>query len=92
MTKKPDAVYAYGVEGTALDGLGVFPTVFYEDNENDILAGAIPGRDEFGYFGYLKKMILTLHNIKSSASRLHKQNVNEKPIETSLLENIMAYR
>ncbi|HQO39139.1 MAG TPA: phosphoenolpyruvate carboxykinase [Spirochaetota bacterium] len=64
LTKKPDAVYAYGVEGTALDGLGVFPTVFYEDNENDILAGAIPGRDEFGYFGYLKKMILTLHNIK----------------------------
>ena len=34
----------------------------------------------------------TLHNIKSSASKLHKQNVNEKPIETSLLENIMAYR
>jgi energy-coupling factor transporter ATP-binding protein EcfA2 len=24
--------------------------------------GAIPGRAEFGYFGYLKKMILTLHN------------------------------
>ncbi len=23
-----------------------------------------PMRDEFGYFGYLKKMILTLHNVK----------------------------
>jgi len=64
LTKKPDAIYAYGVEGATLDGLGVFPTVFYEDNESDILVGAVPGRDEFGYFGYLKKMILTLHNIK----------------------------
>jgi hypothetical protein len=64
LKKRPDAVYAFGVEGTALDGLGVFPTVFYEDTENNILAAAIPGRDEFGYFGYLKKMILTLHNIK----------------------------
>lgn len=64
LKRKPDAVYAFGVEGTALDGLGVFPTVFYEDIENDILAAAVPGRDEFGYFGYLKKMILTLHNIK----------------------------
>jgi len=64
LTKKPDAIYAYGVEGTSLDGLGVFPTVFYEDTEHDLLVGAIPGRDEFGYFGYLKKMILTLHNIK----------------------------
>ncbi|PKL18113.1 MAG: hypothetical protein CVV49_07665 [Spirochaetae bacterium HGW-Spirochaetae-5] len=64
MKRKPDAVFAFGVEGTSLDGLGVFPTVFHEDTENDILAAAIPGRDEFGYFGYLKKMILTLHNIK----------------------------
>ena len=64
LKRKPDAVYAFGVEGASLDGLGVFPTVFYEDTENNILAAAIPGRDEFGYFGYLKKMILTLHNIK----------------------------
>ena len=64
LKRRPDAVFAFGVEGTSLDGLGVFPTVFYEDNENDLLAAAIPGRDEFGYFGYLKKMILTLHNIK----------------------------
>jgi hypothetical protein len=27
-----------------------------------MLVGAIPDRAEFGYFGYLKKMILTLHN------------------------------
>ena len=28
-----------------------------------MLVGAIPNRPEFGYFGYLKKMALTLHNI-----------------------------
>jgi hypothetical protein len=38
--------------------------VFYEDHANDMLVGAVPGRSEFGYFGYLKKMALTLHNIK----------------------------
>ncbi len=35
---------------------------FYDDEENGIFVGAIPNRPEFGYFGYLKKMILTLHN------------------------------
>lgn len=64
LKRKPDAVYAFGVEGTSLDGLGVFPTVFHEDTQNDILTAAVPGREEFGYFGYLKKMVLTLHNIK----------------------------
>lgn len=28
-----------------------------------MLIGAIPDSDEFGYFGYVKKMVLTLHNI-----------------------------
>ena len=46
LKRKPDAVYAFGVEGTSLDGLGVFPTVFYEDTENDILAAAVPGSGE----------------------------------------------
>jgi energy-coupling factor transporter ATP-binding protein EcfA2 len=29
------------------------------------MAAACPNKDQFGYFGYLKKMILTLHNIKA---------------------------
>jgi hypothetical protein len=61
---QPDAVFLFGVPGNVLDNLTSLPTVFYEDNENKMLVGAIPNRDEFGYFGYLKKMILTLHNIK----------------------------
>lgn len=62
LLRKPDAVFMYGAPGTVLDNLAKYPTVFYEDPENDIFVGAVPGRPEFGYFGYLKKMILTLHN------------------------------
>ncbi len=59
-----DAVYLFGAPGTGLDTLAPMPTVFYDDPEHDIMAAACPNRDEFGYFGYLKKMVLTLHNIK----------------------------
>jgi energy-coupling factor transporter ATP-binding protein EcfA2 len=62
LTRKPDGVLIYGVEGNVLDDLADSPTVFYEDKENDIFTGAIPARPEFGYFGYLKKMVLTIHN------------------------------
>ncbi|EKD27508.1 MAG: hypothetical protein ACD_79C00692G0001, partial [uncultured bacterium] len=64
LNKKPDAVFLFGVPGNNLDNMGAnFPTVFFDDSNNKILSGAIPGRPEFGYYGYLKKMILTLHNI-----------------------------
>lgn len=61
--KRPDAICLFGVPGTTLDDFGKFPTVFFDDANNEMLIGAIPGRPEFGYFGYLKKMALTLHNI-----------------------------
>jgi hypothetical protein len=59
-----DAVYLFGVPGTALDHLAPLPTVFYDDLERGLITAACPNREEFGYFGYLKKMVLTLHNIK----------------------------
>jgi hypothetical protein len=62
LTKTPDAVYFFGVPGKSLDKLGKNPTVFFDDTVNNILVAAVPDRNEFGYFGYLKKMILTLHN------------------------------
>lgn len=62
LEKKPDGVFIYGVEGNKLDNLSTYATVFYHDEQNSIFVGAIPDRPEFGYFGYLKKMILTLHN------------------------------
>jgi hypothetical protein len=62
LQKKPDALFIYGAPGKAIDGLAKYSTVFYNDEENGIFVGAIPNRPEFGYFGYLKKMVLTLHN------------------------------
>jgi energy-coupling factor transporter ATP-binding protein EcfA2 len=64
LKRKPDAVFVYGAPENSLEWPGVFPTVFFDDEKNGILVGAIPESDRFGYFGYLKKMILTLHNIK----------------------------
>ena len=63
LKRKPDAVYIYGAPEESLEWKGVFPTVFYDDEKNNMLVGAVPESDRFGYFGYLKKMILTLHNI-----------------------------
>ena len=62
LEKKPDALFIYGAAGNVLDGLAEYATVFYDDEANGMFVGAIPNRPEFGYFGYLKKMILTLHN------------------------------
>ena len=64
LKKKPDAVYLYGVPPESLDFGDIFPTVFYDDERHQMLVGAVPRGDAYGYFGYLKKMILTLHNIK----------------------------
>ena len=59
-----DAIYLFGVPGAALDALAPMPTVFYDDQEHQMITAACPNKDQFGYFGYLKKMVLTLHNIK----------------------------
>ncbi len=64
LERKPDAVYAFGVPAEQMTKYGAIPTVFFDDQENDLLVGAVPAADEFAYFGYAKKMILTLHNIR----------------------------
>jgi energy-coupling factor transporter ATP-binding protein EcfA2 len=65
LKRTPDAIYLFGTPGMGLDGMAKrWPTVFFEDAQEKMLVAAVPGRDEFGYFGYLKKMVLTLHNIK----------------------------
>lgn len=61
--RAPDALYVYGAPPDHMRKYGKLPTVFYDDEANGLLAGAVPGEDRFGYFGYLKKMILTLHNV-----------------------------
>jgi hypothetical protein len=59
----PDAVYLYGVPPVALARFGDLPTVFHDDEASRLLVAAVPLEDRFGYFGYLKKMVLTLHNV-----------------------------
>jgi hypothetical protein len=61
--RKPDAAFLFGVPDDEFPELGKGKTVFFDDQKNDMLMAAIPDSDAFGYFGYLKKMILTLHNI-----------------------------
>lgn len=55
---KPDLVYVYGVKDDENK------TVFYKDEINDMYVGYVSYNDQFDYFGYMKKMILTLHNVK----------------------------
>jgi len=59
----PDAVYLYGVPPASLARFGELPTVFHDDSAARLLVAAVPLEDRFGYFGYLKKMVLTLHNV-----------------------------
>jgi hypothetical protein len=63
LARKPDAIYVFGAPSAHLKKYGKRPTVFYDDAENGIVVGAVPDDDEYGYFGYLKKMVLTLHNV-----------------------------
>lgn len=64
LLKQPDAVYVYGAPDDSLYQFSSFPTVFYDDLQTNMLSAAIPAKNDFGYFGYLKKMVLTLHNIR----------------------------
>ncbi|OPZ60307.1 MAG: hypothetical protein BWY87_00538 [Deltaproteobacteria bacterium ADurb.Bin510] len=57
----PDAIYLFGADKVHMSAFGALPTVFHDAGE--LLVAAVPGEERFGYFGYLKKMILTLHNI-----------------------------
>jgi energy-coupling factor transporter ATP-binding protein EcfA2 len=65
LTRRPDAIYMFGVPEDQFPSLGKTQTIFYDDGTQDgVLVGAVPDSPQYGYFGYLKKMILTLHNIK----------------------------
>lgn len=57
--KRPDIIYLFGVE----DGETDLETYFYDDKKNNIMLGYINYCDKMDYFGYMKKMILTLHNV-----------------------------
>ncbi len=54
---KPDLIYIYGTKENE------FNSTFYHDKEENIYIGIISRFDKNDYFGYLKKMLLTLHNV-----------------------------
>lgn len=58
--KKPDMIYVFGYP----DGYNEKRAFYYKDKKNDILIGYANYCDDIDYFGYMKKMLLTLHNIK----------------------------
>jgi len=58
VNKRPDILLVFGTEVPL-----PHPTVFFDDEKNGILVGIIEHSPEVDYFGYFKKMLLTLHNI-----------------------------
>ncbi len=58
--KKPDIVYVFGQRTTSEEK----KTVFYHDKQNEIYIGFANNHEDIDYFGYMKKMILTLHNVR----------------------------
>ncbi|VVB98768.1 Uncharacterised protein [uncultured archaeon] len=62
LKKQPDGIYAFGVSHETLQKFAPEKTVFYSDEKNGMMVGAVPADREYGFFGYVKKMMLTLHN------------------------------
>jgi hypothetical protein len=57
-SKRPDLILVFGLKENLPS-----KTVFYDDNESNIIIGFVAHDREVDYFGYFKKMTLTLHNI-----------------------------
>lgn len=57
--KKPDLLYIYGVRENKFD------CTYFKDLNENIYIGVVSRSDKNDYFGYMKKMLLTLHNIHS---------------------------
>lgn len=57
--KKPDLLYIYGVRDNEFD------CTYFKDVKEGIYIGVVSRLDKNDYFGYLKKMMLTLHNVHS---------------------------
>jgi energy-coupling factor transporter ATP-binding protein EcfA2 len=73
--RKPDIIYVFG----AKDDGEELKTVFYDDIENDIMLGYVSHSEKIDYFGYIKKMTLTLYNlimIKKGFLPIHGSMVN----------------
>lgn len=59
LERRPDGILAFGLEQGVAEGDSA---VFFEDGTNGLVVGAVRTGEDVDYFGYLKKMTLTLHN------------------------------
>ena len=57
---KPDLILLFGLDQTEGNVCH-----YYHDTANNIWVGEVPYNDKTTYFGYMKKMCLTLHNLHS---------------------------
>jgi len=57
LDKKPNLIYVFGTKSNEND------CTFHHDKKNDIYIGFASRLDKNDYFGYMKKMLLTLHNV-----------------------------
>jgi hypothetical protein len=57
-TRKPDLLVVFGGNKGSTTG------TYYTDEKNGMMVGYVSDTDEADYFGYVKKLILTLHNLK----------------------------
>lgn len=70
---KPDLICLFGVEDGKQD------TTFYHDKDTNMYIGYLSYDEKIEYFGYMKKIALTLHN-------LEKMNKGSLPIHGSMVD------
>ncbi|MGB9858795.1 MAG: phosphoenolpyruvate carboxykinase [Moorellaceae bacterium] len=58
--QRPEGILIFGVDQEIL---GKRQTGYYEDKKAGVVVGFVARSDEVDYFGYFKKMALTLHNL-----------------------------
>jgi hypothetical protein len=73
--KNPDMIYIFGAKNKKEKTVGYY-------YENDTLVGYANNCDEIDYFGYMKKMLLTLHNLKQI-------NSNNLPIHGAMVNVVL---
>ena len=55
--RQPDLIYIYGIKEETYD------CTYFKDLDNNVYVGFVSLAEKNDYFGYLKKMLLTLHNV-----------------------------
>ena len=75
---RPDIIYVFGGD----TGSSEPEDSYYYDKTNDMLVGMVSHHQDYDYFGYMKKMMLTLHNIR----QMHRGNL---PIHGAMVKIVL---